>query len=444
MKELIKLSLFSSIGGILAKILSFIYKFFCTKLGYTYEYRPDDSFGNMMFNEYVVSFQKNHNTFRICPRHMLTSSIYDFKCLAPVFKSLSYFRFDKTLVMVSEQKPESIANSKDVLGGSTSNNEVLKSYYFTFVTKDKSIPEKFFSEFKELHGIKSNHRYINIQVTADGTRRLSLPLTRKLNRVYSPHISFLVEDMEEFYSSEEKFLETGSSWTRGCLLYGPAGTGKSAMVQALALHFDKNLVIGSISNKLMTEEDLAKFFGDYDGRDNVFLIEDIDTCQPSAEPPTFSRGDKKLTGFSYSSLLNYIDGPMATPGRYIFFTTNYPENLSKNLIRPGRIDIKLKVDFAVKSQILSMFETFFPMEPLSLGEQYADLVLEKFENKITLAEVQAYFQKYWKHPELLVEKYEETVDALDLGCFGRSTSLGHVPQMPPIEVTPKETFEFKL
>lgn len=60
-----------------------------------------------------------------------------------------------------------------------------------------------------------------------------------------------------------------------------------------------------------------------------------------------------------SFILNILDGILETPGRILIMTSNYPEKLDKALIRPGRIDINLKVGFCDKIMIKEMYAFFY-------------------------------------------------------------------------------------
>ena len=50
---------------------------------------------------------------------------------------------------------------------------------------------------------------------------------------------------------------------------------------------------------------------------------------------------------------------MKMDGRMLIITTNYPEKLDKALIRPGRIDLKVKFGTCTTENIVKMFEHYF-------------------------------------------------------------------------------------
>jgi len=74
-----------------------------------------------------------------------------------------------------------------------------------------------------------------------------------------------------------------------------------------------------------------------------------------------------------SFILNLLDGILETPGRILIMTSNYPEKLDKALIRPGRIDINLKVGYCDINMIKEMFQFFYNI-PLDLPENISECI----------------------------------------------------------------------
>lgn len=72
-----------------------------------------------------------------------------------------------------------------------------------------------------------------------------------------------------------------------------------------------------------------------------------------------AKEDQKKELITLSYLLNLLDGVLETPGRIIIITSNYPEKLDKALIRPGRIDIKIRFDYASCDMIREMLRNFY-------------------------------------------------------------------------------------
>jgi ATP-dependent 26S proteasome regulatory subunit len=60
-----------------------------------------------------------------------------------------------------------------------------------------------------------------------------------------------------------------------------------------------------------------------------------------------------------AGLLNALDGVADSPGRIVIMTTNHPENLDPALIRPGRINISIQLNYMMHAEIVEMIEHYF-------------------------------------------------------------------------------------
>ena len=67
--------------------------------------------------------------------------------------------------------------------------------------------------------------------------------------------------------------------------------------------------------------------------------------------------------------------------------------LDKALIRPGRIDVKAKIDYCSQHQLEQMFCHFYPHEARGSAEQFAQKVLTVSKH-ISAAHVQGYFMLF--------------------------------------------------
>jgi len=63
-----------------------------------------------------------------------------------------------------------------------------------------------------------------------------------------------------------------------------------------------------------------------------------------------------------SGILNVLDGVVDTPGRLLVMTTNHPEKLDPALIRPGRIDKKLKLGYMEAADAMKLVAHYFGFE----------------------------------------------------------------------------------
>lgn len=86
----------------------------------------------------------------------------------------------------------------------------------------------------------------------------------------------------------------------------------------------------------------------------VILLEDIDAAFVQRDS---GGANTKLT---FSGLLNALDGVASSEERLVFMTTNHIERLDPALIRPGRVDMVLRLGDASDKQIRRLFVKFYP------------------------------------------------------------------------------------
>lgn len=228
----------------------------------------------------------------------------------------------------------------------------------------------------------------------------------------------LVSDVADYLDPATRrwYANRGIPYRRGYLLYGPPGTGKSSLSVSLAGHFNMNIYIVSLNGVAATEETLAVLFNDLPRR-CIVLLEDIDTaglthtressssdknksgsgsdndsdtesesgssdsCEDEDSTKDGSDDKKKADGdkdnkdssssssgsskkdkagrLSLSGLLNILDGVASQEGRILIMTTNHVEKLDKALIRPGRVDMKVKFDRADRDMMEALFRSIF-------------------------------------------------------------------------------------
>ena len=82
----------------------------------------------------------------------------------------------------------------------------------------------------------------------------------------------------------------------------------------------------------------------------------IDYNEEVSQPFNTVTQDELIT---LDDLLNVFDGLQETPGRIMGITSNFYEKLDPALIRPGRIDITLKMGNASIETICNMYEHFY-------------------------------------------------------------------------------------
>ena len=165
------------------------------------------------------------------------------------------------------------------------------------------------------------------------------------NEIHADSIKFL-EDSDRYY-------DRGLPYRRGYLLHGPAGNGKSTLIQVLATELGLPIYMLTLTDPEMTDTALAMALGRTPDK-CLLVIED------------FEKIDLDKTDITISGLLNAIDGPLASEGRLLIMTANEPEIISNYFLRPGRVDRKWLIDHP-DSQTIEMCMARFSMNGDSIG-----------------------------------------------------------------------------
>ncbi len=187
----------------------------------------------------------------------------------------------------------------------------------------------------------------------------------------------LFSDLDRFLTSRELYTQRGIPWRRGYLFYGPPGTGKTSLVQAIASHYDRQLVSLTLTD--MDDSALLRAWSEISAN-CVIALEDVDSV---------FEGRKSLGKLSFSALLNSLDGVGAVEGSIAILTTNHRERLDPALIRPGRCDREFELGYLTPASCARMFNRFFA-DPESAQQIAAKLG----DRQVAPAVWQSYLQRY--------------------------------------------------
>ena len=187
----------------------------------------------------------------------------------------------------------------------------------------------------------------------------------------------MIKKLTQFYSSAEIYDKYGITWKQVYVLHGPAGTGKTSTVMALASVFKKGIAKLTVDKHLDSQhlEDLIKNIPD-----NYFLlIEDVDAL---------FTGREATREIDFSTVLNILDGMTAKRGLVIFLTTNHLEKLDSALIRPGRVDMLTQYYPPTIEQISDALK-ILASDYIKDHESFIDLIRNKID-KVSIAKLQQY------------------------------------------------------
>jgi mitochondrial chaperone BCS1 len=108
-------------------------------------------------------------------------------------------------------------------------------------------------------------------------------------------------------------------------------------------------------------------------------------------------------GVTFSGLLNAIDGIGAPEHRVLILTTNHADRLDPALLRPGRIDLHVRIGHLEPEQAGRLFLRFFPSEA-----HLATLVHEAYHEKNCVpAQLQNILVRHRHSPLAAVEEIRQ-------------------------------------
>ncbi|EOA23071.1 hypothetical protein CARUB_v10003851mg [Capsella rubella] len=201
----------------------------------------------------------------------------------------------------------------------------------------------------------------------------------------------LICDLDAFSKRKDFFKTVGRAWKRGYLLHGPPGTGKSSLVAAIANHMNYNiydLQIQSVKDDAMLRQILTMT----ENR-SILLIEDLDCSGADASCRNEDKVDeergqnqnkekkkkkKDPDQVTLAGLLNFVDGLWSScvEERIIVFTTNHKDKLDPALLRPGRMDVHILMDYCTPTVFKKLAALYLDVEEHVLFEPIEKALLE--------------------------------------------------------------------
>ncbi|KAJ5266949.1 hypothetical protein N7478_009757 [Penicillium angulare] len=185
----------------------------------------------------------------------------------------------------------------------------------------------------------------------------------------------IVDDVQDFISSSSWYHDRGIPYRRGYLLYGPPGTGKSSFIQALAGELDYDIAILNLSERGLTDDRLNHLLTIVPNR-TLVLLEDVDAAFSNRRTQTDSDGYRGAN-VTFSGLLNALDGVASAEERIIFLTTNHVERLDEALVRPGRVDMTVRLGEVSRYQVGCLWDRFY--EELDTDGSHRKIFLDRLQ-----------------------------------------------------------------
>jgi len=251
-------------------------------------------------------------------------------------------------------------------------NRRMESFTFRTVGRSRAILQRLVDDILQCH-LRSQGSRSHLWTWNDGWDFVEGYSPRMLESVILEpgEKEHLVNDVQQFCLSKQRYQRLGVPYHRGYLLHGPPGTGKTSLVSALAAHFGLSIYMINLTD--FNDRSLLSAVNRVPAN-SVLLFEDIDSMKSSRSrvevPVEKSRGEANAaqasqpaavqSGVTLSGLLNVLDGFYAPTGVLFVMTTNHAERLDEALLRPGRIDYQLYLGHASDNQKIELYRRFFP------------------------------------------------------------------------------------
>jgi hypothetical protein len=221
--------------------------------------------------------------------------------------------------------------------------------------------------------------------------------------VFPEHVRKQIREIEQWQGSKDWYRRRGLPWKRGWLLFGPPGTGKTALARAFAE--DLNMPIYVFNLAVMSNSSLLRAWVALQANvPCIALLEDIDNVfhgrenvsrkhmtpmwyAPKKEDSEEQKAETTLgPPLTFDCLLNCLDGVDRADGIFTIITTNDISKIDPALgqprrlpdgglefisTRPGRIDKAIELGYMKPTEMRLLAERILADYPDELDQIFA-------------------------------------------------------------------------
>ena len=213
------------------------------------------------------------------------------------------------------------------------NDEITLSVYG--MSPDPSFMKTFINEIFNKHNSSDNV----IVFYLSNEKEWTMPIFRRprLNINVTTKMQEMLDDIDIFLqpASEISYQNTGKAYRRGYFVHGISGTGKSSIVEKIAIDYNMSVYIVNLNSSTMTDAMLINLLSEV-APHSLIVFDEMDKQYQSIK-------SNKNIHITTAGILSAIDGPQRlSHGTIVVLTANniaaFDSAFSKALLRPGRID----------------------------------------------------------------------------------------------------------
>lgn len=219
-------------------------------------------------------------------------------------------------------------------------------------------------------------------------------------------LSEFEDEINWFKANKDIYKKLGQKATRGILLYGPPGFGKTLSVKK------------AVASLL---QDSITIYIDGDDIPSVYFVDALNKT-PEMKTIIIEEFANVFTGHrEISYILEFLDGSNSVDNAITVLTTNHPERIPSNVLRHGRVDKFIRVDTLSDKDISGLLEFFGVSAPTT-----EDIKALKGLSVVQIKECILMAARYKESLEATVKKIKQREKLLEKDFkMGKSVGLNN-------------------
>jgi ATP-dependent 26S proteasome regulatory subunit len=214
----------------------------------------------------------------------------------------------------------------------------------------------------------------------------------------------MLEHIDDFVANGDKYLRVGRMHKLCLLFAGVPGAGKSSLVRAICLKYNRDLY--SLALAGMSDAVCGELVSSM-GVGGVLLVEDFDSLGFSLSTNRKRSRDEDHVSVSRSGFLNLLDGNMAPPrGTIVCLTANNCTGFDRALVRTGRVDRLLIFGEPQEPEILAALRRLTE-EAEGREERFAAFCCKVKKSKRASFSMASLVDFLFRHPTTYLEDFEK-------------------------------------